>query len=364
MSNLTSFNMSLPPAFKAAVVPEPGAQHTIADRSLSSLAAGEVAVKITATAINPVDWKIRDYKVFIKDYPAVLGSDAAGEIAAVGPDVTGLGLGDRVFFQGIIGNYDSSTFQQYAKIPAALVAKTPKKITDDEASGIMLATVAALTGFYDKTGHGLKAPWDEGGEQAGKGKAIVIIGGSSSVGQYAIQLAKISGFEKIITNSSAKHLDHLKSLGADVVLDRSKQNSPEDFKAAVDGLPLAFVFDSISEKDTQILGAKVLAATKTEKGHVIVVQGANAEASELAQSLEPKVSVKQVMGLGSSPSLRYLSEPLAKHLGGEDGYIAQGRFVPNRALVVDGGLGNIEAALAKNKQGVSGEKVIIRPFDG
>lgn len=355
--------MSVPSTFKAAVVPEPGAQHVVSDRELSPLAAGEVAIKITATAINPVDWKIRDYKVFIKDYPAVLGSDAAGTIAAVGPDVANFAVGDRVFFQGIIGNYDASTFQQYCKMPAALVAKTPGKITDDEAAGVSLATVAVLTGFYDTTGHGLKAPWDANGEEAGKGKAIVVVGGSSSVGQYAVQLAKISGFEKIITNSSSKHIDHLKSLGADVVLDRSVHNNADDFKAAIGDLPLAFVFDAISDKDTQILGVQILNATKTEGSHVVTVQGANAEAKELGQTQDTKAEVKQVMGMGSSPNLRYLSEPLAKNLGGEDGYIAKGRFVPNRPLVVAGGLGGLEDALAKNKKGVSGEKVVIRPFD-
>lgn len=355
--------MGVPATFKAAVVPEPGAQHVVQDRSLPPLEAGEVAIKVTATAINPVDWKIRDYKVFIKDYPAVLGSDAAGEIAAVGSSVTDFKEGDRVFFQGIIGKYDSSTFQQYVKMPAELVAKTPKSISDDQAGGISLATVAVVTAFYDKSGHGLTAPWAEGGEQAGKGKGIVILGGSSSVGQYAVQLAKISGFDKIVTNASARHLDHIKALGADVVLDRSTQNSEEDFKAALGCLPLAFVFDAISEKDTQVLGVKLLAATKTENSHVVTVQGANAEASELGQSLEPKAAIKQVLGLGSAPHLRHLSEPMCKALGGEDGYVAKGRLVPNRPLVVSGGLASIEEALSKNKKGVSGEKVIIRPFD-
>lgn len=358
--------MSVPESHQAAVVPEPGAKTVVADRSLAPLVSGEVAIKITATAINPVDWKIRDYKFFIEKYPAVLGSDAAGTIAAVGPDVTGFSVGDRVFFQGIIGNYDASTFQQYCKMPAALVAKTPHTISDDAAAGIMLATVAVLTAYYDKTGHGLAAPWDEGGEQAGQGKALVILGGSSSVGQYAIQLAKLSGFDRIVTNSSDKHVDYLKSLGADVVLDRATHNQPEDFKAAVGGdVPLAFVFDAISEKDTQLQGVRILGATNTKDSHVITVQGVNAEAKELGQQQDPAVEVKQVLGLGSAPALRYLSEPLARHLGGEnDGYIAQGRFVPNRPLVVDGGLAGLEAALVRNKKGVSGEKVVIRPFDG
>lgn len=357
--------MAVPETHKAAVVPEPGAKTVVADRSLPALSSGEVAIKITATAINPVDWKIRDYKVFIERYPAVLGSDAAGSIAAVGPDVTGWAVGDRVFFQGIIGNYDASTFQQYCKMPASLVAKTPPRITDDEAAGIMLATIAVTTAYYDKTGHGLPAPWakNEGGEQAGKGKALVILGGSSSVGQYAIQLAKISGFERIITNASSQHAAYLQSLGADVVLDRATQSRPEAFQAAVGALPLAFVFDAISTQETQILGVQVLGATKTEGSHVILVQAVHEEAKALGQKQQPTVEVKQVLGLGSSPALRHLSEPLAQHLGGEEGYIAKGRFVPNRPLVISGGLAHLEDALEKNKQGVSGEKVVIRPFD-
>lgn len=356
--------MSVPESHKAALVPEPGAKHVVADRSLPALSSGEVAIKITATAINPVDWKIRDYKVFIQKYPAVLGSDAAGTIAAVGPDVTDLSVGDRVFFQGIIGNYDASTFQQYCKMPAELVAKTPSNTSDDEAAGIMLASIAVVTAFYDKTGHHLTPPWNKDGDRAGEGKALVILGGSSSVGQYAIQLAKLSGFERIVTNSSAKHVEHLKSLGADVVLDRATHNKPEDFQAAVaDGqVPLAFVFDAISAKDTQILGVQILGATQNTS-HVVTVQGVDAEAKELGEKQQNKVEVKQVMGLGSSPALRYLSEALARHLGGEDGYIARGQFVPNRPLVVGGGLAGLEEALEKNKKGVSGEKVVIRPFD-
>ncbi|KAI1848254.1 hypothetical protein JX266_005967 [Neoarthrinium moseri] len=355
--------MSVPKTFKAAVVPEPGAQHVTSERSLGPLQPSEVAIKITATAINPVDWKIRDYKVFIKDYPAVLGSDAAGEIAAVGSEVSNFAVGDRVFFQGIIGNYDASTFQQYCKMPAALVAKTPKNISDDEAGGVSLATVAVVTGFYDKSGSGLTPPWEKGGEEAGKGKAIVVLGGSSSVGQYAIQFARLSGFSKIITNSSAAHAEHLKSLGAHVVLDRSTQSEPQDFASAIGDLPLAFVYDAISSKPTHVLGVKIIQATKTQNTHIIAVQqSADAEVQELCQQ-EPKTAVKPIMGMGSSPALRYLSEPLMKHLGGEDGYIAKGLYKPNRPLVIPGGLDAIEKALAKNKQGVSGEKVVFKPSE-
>lgn len=167
-------------------MPARNEQDTLVERSLPSLCSGEVAIKITATAINPIDWKMRDFDVFIPSYPAILGSDAAGEIAAVGSDVHYLRVGDRVFFQGDIGSYDSYTFKNYAKIEAVVVAKTLQKISDDEASGNVLASMAALTGFYDSTGNGLTAPYETGGHQVGARFAVVIIGGSSSMGQYAI----------------------------------------------------------------------------------------------------------------------------------------------------------------------------------
>lgn len=174
----------------------------------------------------------------------MLGSDAAGEIAALGAGVTNFQQGDRVFFQGMLGKYDYSTFQQYALMPADLVARTPKNVTDDEAAGISLAGVAAITGLYHETGaHITPGPWDQAGQSAGKGQAIVVLGGSSSVGQYVIQLAKLSGFEKIVTSSSLQHEQHLKQLGATTVLDRSSA-SPEEYVTAAQGTKLTTVYDA------------------------------------------------------------------------------------------------------------------------
>ncbi|KAJ5403737.1 GroES-like protein [Penicillium cosmopolitanum] len=351
--------MSIPASFKAAVVPEPFAQHKIEDRSLQPLQPSHVAIKITATAINPVDWKIRDYNAFIKEYPAVLGSDAAGEVVAVGSEVTNLKVGERVFFQGIIGDYDASTFQQYCSMPADLVSQTPSNITDDQAAGISLATMAVVAGFYDQTGHGITPPWAPNGSNAGKDQAIAIIGGSSSVGQYAIQFARLSGFTRIITNASVIHHEFLKSLGAHVVLDR-KAATAKEFKAASGDLPLRYVFDSISGPETQALGVQIVEASGVGE-NVVVVQSANEEAKKLGQSKTPQVNIKMILGIGSNPALRHLSVPMARYLGGADGWIAKGLFVPNRVRVVDGGIEAVEAALKLNKDGVSGEKVIFRP---
>jgi NADPH:quinone reductase-like Zn-dependent oxidoreductase len=359
--------MSLPSTFQGCEVPKPKAQLSLVERSLSALKPTEVGIKITATAINPVDHKMRDNDVFIQDYPAVLGSDAAGIVVDVGTDVQNFQRGDRVFFQGIIGNYDSSTFQQYCKMPAELVSRTPENISDEEAAGIMLATMAVVTAFYAEEGHGMTPPWKEGGRNVGQGKSIVIIGGASSVGQYAIQLARLSGYQRIVTNASSNNHDFLTSLGAHVVLDRSA-TTPDAVCEAIGDLPLDFVFDAISSASTQKLGIQVSQKANSSGNHmvtvhVVVPEVPNPEAKALGQSGEKPIEIKQILGIGSSPALRDLSEPLAKFLGGHDGYIAQGLFSPNRSHVVPGGLAAVEEALSLNKTGVSGRKVVIRPHD-
>jgi NADPH:quinone reductase-like Zn-dependent oxidoreductase len=310
---------------------------------------------------------MRDHDAFIKEYPAVLGSDAAGVVVAIGTEVREFRIGDRVFFQGIIGDYDSSTFQQYCKMPTELLSKTPKNISDEEASGIMLATMAVVTAFYAEEGHGVTPPWEEGGRYVGKGKSIVIVGGASSVGQYAIQMARLSGYERIVTNASSNNHEFLKSIGAHVVLDRST-STPAAFFEAMGGYALDFVFDAISAPTTQKLGIEILQKANAIESHLVTVHVVvpdvpDPEAKALGQSQEPYVKIKQVLGIGSWPTLRRLSEPLARFLGGSDGYIAQGLFIPNRPHIVPGGLAAVEEALHLNKNGVSGRKVVIQPQD-
>lgn len=354
--------MPVPHVFKAATLAGVGKKLALETRSLPDLKSGEAAIKVTATAINPVDWKIRDSGYFIDKWPTVLGSDAAGEVAALGPDVSGLEVGDRVFFQGMLGHKDSCTFQQYCKMPADLLLKTPKNVSDEQAAGITLATVAVITGFYDKTGRGLAAPWDEGGDKVGKGKAIVILGGATSVGQYAIQLARLSGYERIITTANPKHKDYLTSLGAHVVIDRHNA-TPDKYREALGGLPLDFVFDSPSLPETKAQGIEVVRATETKGSCVITLMGVDDETRKLGDAGNIKVPIRNVLGLGWSPDLFHLSKPMVKHLGGEDGWVATGKYVPNRATVVEGGLAGLEGALESSKAGVSGQKLVVRPFD-
>jgi D-arabinose 1-dehydrogenase-like Zn-dependent alcohol dehydrogenase len=315
---------------------------------------------------------MRDWGIFIKEYPVVLGSDAAGKIAAVGDKVTGFKQGDRVFFQGIIGTQDGATFQEYAKMPAELVGHTPTNVSDDEAAGISLATVAVLTAYYHQSGLAISpAPWQKGGGQFGKGKSIVILGGSSSVGQFAIQLARLSGFDTIVTGSSKAHHEHLKQLGATHVLDRSKA-SPADYAktATSNGQTLSWVFDTIAQVSTHMEGVSILQTvnkTGSDAGSTVVTvytpEKQVEEAAKAGGAVKngEEVALKTVWGIGSNPDLRPIVHGFMQAAGGQQGWLANKQYFGNRPLVIDGGLEALDEAMDKNRDGVSGQKIVVNP---
>ncbi len=81
---------------KALYIPEKGAPFKIGEAPVYEPGPKEVLVKIHATALNPVDWKIHEYGVFVKEYPTILGTDAAGVVERVGAEVTNVAKGDKV----------------------------------------------------------------------------------------------------------------------------------------------------------------------------------------------------------------------------------------------------------------------------
>ncbi|CCO30218.1 Protein TOXD [Rhizoctonia solani AG-1 IB] len=200
---------------KAQFLPEKQGKLEIKPRPTPSPQKNQALVKVTAAAINPVDWKIIDYGVLLERFPAILGTDGAGIIEAVGPEVTDFKVGDKVFFQGRYGYDDETTFQEKAIVQTDIISKIPDNITEDQASTIPVAALAALVGLFQKTG--IDVPTN--GPTASD-KGVLILGGSSSVGQFAVQLARIAGFSPIVTTASVKHEDFLKSLGATHIFDR------------------------------------------------------------------------------------------------------------------------------------------------
>ncbi|CAE6482254.1 unnamed protein product [Rhizoctonia solani] len=333
---------------KASILAQKQGKLEVGVRSTSVPQGNQALVKVTAAAINPVDWKIQDYGwEFVEKYPAVLGTDGAGVIEAVGPAVTDFKPGDKIFFQGFYGRIDETTFQEKSIVETDIISKIPDNITEDEASTIPVAALAALVGLFQGTGIDVPA----NGPTA-QGRGVLILGGSSSVGQFGIQLARIAGFSPIVTTASAQHADLLKSLGATHVLDRNV-----DAKTIQSAFPtpVSLVLDSISAASTQSLAFDVLTTPSLVSGAHLAVGLPIADYIK-EKNTGDKVTVNHFFG--SSHTYRDLSIPFWKNVGQ---WIKDGSFVPNRVQVVKGGLVALPEALDLSRKGVSGVKIVIHP---
>ncbi|KAJ7675277.1 chaperonin 10-like protein [Mycena rosella] len=350
-------------AQKALLIESKQGPFVLGTRPIPTPGAGEVVVKVHAAGLNPVDWKIQAYGIFVEDFPAVVGSDVAGEIEAVGQGVEGFQKGDRVFLQGPFTDNKNGAFQQYMVNPAELTAKIPANLSYSEAATIPVAFNCAAFGLF--------APAPLVGTQnfpdiwSGEGALViyhiaiyawpaVVIGGSSSVGQYVIQLLKLAGFSPIIAYASTRHAAHLTSLGATHVLDRTNTLlTPAALHAAVQAItsaPISIVFDAVCSADAQQSGYAVLGP-----GGTIVIAGRS-----LIEAA-PERTVVPVLGSEHPPTHRAFGRVVVANI---TGMVADGRIVPNRVEEVPGGLAGIKEGLAKLQRGeVSGVKLVGHPLE-
>ncbi|KAI0324755.1 GroES-like protein [Cubamyces sp. BRFM 1775] len=343
---------------KALLLPAKQGQWQVGESPVPTPGPKDVLVKIFATALNPVDWKIQTYGYFITNFPYVGGTDAAGVVEEVGSEVTNVAKGDKVFFQGWFEN-PKATFQQYAIVPAEITAKIPDNISFDQAASIPLGLATVVTGLYNHDPNGktvnFPAPWEADGTTKFAGKPAFILGGSSSVGQYAIQMARLSGFSPIIATASLHNEPLLKSLGATHVLDRSL--APDAIKAELPkltgGKPIEFVYDAISLADTQALAYDVLAPNG-----VLLLVLPDAIPPELKKEGDGK-KIVGVFGNVHTPENRKVGVELYAHL---TEWLEKGLLVPNRVEVLPNGLAGIPEGLERMKNNkVSGTKLIARP---
>jgi NADPH:quinone reductase-like Zn-dependent oxidoreductase len=320
------------------------------DHAVPTPGENQLLVKIESAALNPVDWKVRELGWFVEDYPALIGTDIAGVVEKAGPGVTKFKEGDRVFFQGS-WSHTTAGFQEYTLAPVSQTARTPAFLTSDQVATIPVALAVAAIGFYGEKpkGAGLKEPWNNFAEKAYAGKATVILGGSSSVGQFAIQLAKLSGFSTIITTASPHHEAHLKSLGATHVIPRHHKHH-DVIKTAeeIAGKPFEFVFDAISEKETQHLAHELTA----KNGTTIVVLPAQIEKAA-DKDLHHALGIFGLPGNGPFGDRFYAAL---------SGLVEQKLIEPNRVEVVGKGLNGIAPGLQQLKK-ISGVKLVIHPSE-
>ncbi len=196
-----------------------------------------------AVAVNPIDWIIQVEGALTYgwlSYPAVLGSDVAGEVVEVGAGVTRFRVGDRVFAHAVGTDKDTNraaegAFQAYTAVLERMAAPIPDTMPFQDAAVLPLGVSTASCGLFQKDQLGLRHP-SVGAEATGE--TVLVWGGASSVGSNAIQLAAAAGYE-VITTASPRNFDYATSLGAGPVFDYHSPSVIPEIIAAFQGRTLA-----------------------------------------------------------------------------------------------------------------------------
>lgn len=215
--------------------------------------ANEILIKVHATTVTAGDFRMRSFTVplmfwlparialgITKPKQPIYGMELAGEVEAIGKNVTRFKVGDQVFASTLTENFGG--YAEYKCMrEEAMVMKKPVNMTYEEAAAVPIGATTALRLLR------------KGNIQ--RGQKVLIYGASGSVGTYAIQLARYFGAEVTGVCSTA-NLDMVKSLGADQVIDYTK----EDFSSREERYDV--VFDTLA-KFPKSQYSKVLASNGT-----------------------------------------------------------------------------------------------------
>lgn len=186
--------------------------------------AGEIAIRTRAIAVNPFDRLIQTVGDIITPwirYPAIVGSDVAGEVVAIGSGVSRFEIGDRVlgFAAGSERGHRvaEGAYQTRVVLQEHMTSRLPDALSFEAACVLPLAVATASAALFQQDFLAMRPPSDRA---APTGETLLIWGGSTSVGCNAIQLAAAAGYDVIATASLHNH-DYLRRLGARRVFDRT-----------------------------------------------------------------------------------------------------------------------------------------------
>ncbi|KAB5531198.1 chaperonin 10-like protein [Coniochaeta sp. 2T2.1] len=178
----------------------------------------QVLVKSLVTGINPVEpMMFHTGSNILSPFPAVIGCEGSGAVAAIGPNATRFKEGDGIFGCTRLGVSECATFQEHFLMDEDLAYRRPGNLSAEEASTLGVALDTAALGLVGGLGITLPEP---GTKTEEKDEWIIILGGSGSVGAVAVQVARLAGYKVLASSSPAKAAVAL-SNGATATFDHS-----------------------------------------------------------------------------------------------------------------------------------------------
>ncbi|KAJ7126157.1 chaperonin 10-like protein [Mycena epipterygia] len=345
---------------QAIIVPSPKAPFLLAPRDIPSPGKGEVLMKIMSVGLNPFNWAQREFNMMIDEFPAVLGNDVAGVVEALGEGVEGFKKGDKIFAQVHDGG-----FQQYTTLPASIVIRIPENASFDEVATFPITFTTACVGLFAPAPIGIGLNPTFSWDKPQQGESALVIGGGTSVGQFAIQLFKFLGFTRIVVYASKVHFDYFEKLGATECIDRAA--------VAIDSLatvisPVKVVYDAT------FTGALNAAYDCALDGGSVVTARPGLKWDRVGK----KVTLVNVMGYYAGPDIIPVKDNVPAFIARQPEHttfgkliiknlpemLAKGVMTANRCEVLPNGLAGIPPALERmQKGGVSGVKLVAHPQD-
>jgi NADPH2:quinone reductase len=268
--------------------------------------AGEIRVRVEAAGVNFPDALIVQKKYQVQPpLPFIPGTEVAGTVDALGPDVQRLKVGDRVAaFVGLGG------FAQFVCAPLAVTAPLP--------AGIPFDVAAAFTLTYATSHHAL---FDRG--QLKAGETLAVLGAGGGVGLAAVELGKIAGARVIAVASSDEKLSAARAHGADLAINYANSDLREELKAATGGKGADVVYDPVGGKHTE-----AALRSLAWRGRLLVVGFADGQIPQIPAN---QLLIKGASAIGVFWGEFARREPRANlaMLTELYGWLAQGRLKPH-----------------------------------
>ncbi|MDQ1096931.1 MULTISPECIES: zinc-dependent alcohol dehydrogenase family protein [Chryseobacterium] len=197
----------------------------------------EVLIKVKATSVNPIDYKIRsgDLPHLVPSFPAILHGDVSGIVEKTGTNVRKFQAGDYVYgcIGGVVGI--NGALAEYTTADYRLLSKMPNGMSFTEAAAVPLVGITAYEAIFQRA-------------KIVPGQKVLIYGGVGGVGHLALQFAKFLGAKVYATISNDQQDGIAKKLGADYTIDYRKETVEDFVNKHTEGKGFDMVFDTIGNQ--------------------------------------------------------------------------------------------------------------------